>query len=162
MININLKKVKLADKKFFVKWWRDKDLIKLTSGELKHISDQEVGKYFSAMLKSKNDYHFMIKLGEKAIGHISLVKQKNNCHETQIVIGEKNYWNRGFGTKAIKILINRARRKKISKIYLEVRPENHRAIRVYEKCGFEKVKIIKYSKNKYLPITLRMELRNKI
>jgi len=38
-----------------------------------------------------------------------------------------------------------------------VRPTNIRAIRAYERCGFHKVKIVLYPKNKYLPKTLRME-----
>ncbi|MBU0648917.1 GNAT family N-acetyltransferase [Patescibacteria group bacterium] len=47
----------------------------------------------------------------------------------------------------------------ISKIYLEVRQTNIRAIRAYERCGFQKVRMVLYPKNKYLPKTLRMELK---
>jgi RimJ/RimL family protein N-acetyltransferase len=159
---ITLRKIKFNDKKYFTKWWRDKNLLKLTSGVLKRISDKEVDKYFQDILKNKKDYHFIIALDGKVIGHISLAKRKNNWYETQIIIGEKRYWNRGYGSKAIQILLRKARYLKISKIYLEVRPNNTRAIRAYEKCGFQKVKIIKYPKNKYLPETLRMELKNSL
>jgi len=93
------------------------------------------------------------------IGHISLVKRRNDWHETQIVIGEKKYWSKGLGSSAIKTLIRKAKKNGISNIYLEVRPTNLRAIRAYEQCGFQKVKIVKYPKNKYLPETLRMELK---
>ena len=159
MIKINLRKIKLSDKNYFAKWWRDKELLKLTSGILKLISDQKVDKYFQAILDNKNDYNFMMIADREAIGHISLVKRRNDWHETQIVIGEKKYWGKGFGSKAIKILIIKAKKIGISKIYLEVRPTNLRAIMAYEQCGFQKVKIIKYPKNKYLPETLRMELK---
>jgi RimJ/RimL family protein N-acetyltransferase len=159
MPKIILRKIKPVDKKYFAKWWRDKGLLKLTSGILKKISDQEVDKYFQNILKNQKDYHFIIALHQKAIGHISLVKRKNNWYETQIVIGEKRYWGKGYGAGAIKLLIRKARRLKISKIYLEVRPTNSRAIRVYENCGFQKRKTILYPNNKYLPKTLRMELK---
>lgn len=158
MNKISLRKVKSSDKNYFARWWRDKELLKLTSGILKRISDQEINKYFQNILKSKKDYHFIIALNRKIIGHISLVKRKNNWYETQMVIGEKRYWEKGYGSKAIKLLIQKAKHLKISKIYLEVRLTNTRAIRVYEHCGFKKVKTVLYPKNKYLPKTLRMEL----
>ena len=159
MTKINLRKIKPSDKNYFAKWWRDKELLKLTSGVLRLILDKEVDKYFQAMLNSKDDYNFIILAGGKIIGHISLVKRRNGWHETQIVIGEKKYWGKGFGSKAIKLLIRKAKKDGISKIYLEVRPTNLRAIRTYEQCGFQKVKIVKYPKNKYLLETLRMELK---
>ncbi len=159
MKKIVLRNLKAADKRYFTEWWRDKALLKLTSGILKPISDKEIEEYFSTMLKNKNDYDFIITLNKKVIGHTSLVKRKNNWYETQIVIGEKEYWGKGYGSQAINLLIKKVRRFGISKIYLEVRPTNIRAIRAYERCGFQKIKTILYPKNKYLPKTLRMELK---
>lgn len=156
---IILKKLKHTDKKYFAKWWRDRELLKLTSGILKRISDQEVDKYFLAILDSKTDHHFMIVMNEKTIGHISLVKSRNNWYETQIVIGNKKYLNKGIGTKAVQLLIKKAHRLGISKIYLEVRPTNIRAVKAYEKCGFEKTGFKHYLKNKFLPETIRMEFK---
>ena len=133
------------------------NLLKLTSGVLKRISDKQVDKYFLKMIKSVNDFNFVVIVNKKAIGHISLNKRKNGWYETQIVIGEKEYWGKGYGTKAIKQLIKKFKPNK-SKICLEVRPDNLRAIKSYKKCGFKEIKIISYPKNKYLPKTLRMEL----
>jgi len=159
MVKVYLRKIKPFDKNYFAKWWRDKELLRLTSGVLKLISDKEVDKYFLEILDNKNDYNFMVLVNRKVIGHISLVKRRNNWHETQIVIGEKKYWGKGFGSRAIKIIIRKARKKGIFKIYLEVRPTNTRAILAYEQCGFQKVKMVKYHNNKYLTETLRMELK---
>ncbi|MBU2578596.1 GNAT family N-acetyltransferase [Patescibacteria group bacterium] len=161
MQKLFLRKLKITDKKYFAKWWRDKDLLKLTSGILKPISDKKMERYFLIMRESKSDYHFIITIGKKTIGHISLAKRKRGWYETQIIIGEKKYWNKGYGTKAINLLINKAKCFDILKIYLEVRPKNTRAIKAYENCGFQKVRIKKYSKNKYLSQTLRMELKLK-
>ena len=160
MPKITLKKIKPADKNYFAKWWRDKTLLKLTSGILKPISDKEIIKYFLAILQSKQDYHFLICIDKKVIGHISLVKRKNNWYETQIIIGEKKYWDKGYGAKAIKILISKAKRLSISKIFLEVRPTNLRAIKAYEKCGFVSSGVKKYPQNKFLREVLRMEFKN--
>jgi len=161
MSEIILRKIKTADKKYFARWWRDKELLKLTSGILQSTSDKKIDKYFKNIFCSKRDHHFIITLSGKVIGHISLAKRKNNWHEIQIVIGEKKYWGKGYGSRAIKLLIRKAKSLKITKIYLEVRPTNIRAIRAYERCGFRKVKIVLYSKNKYLPKILKMELRQR-
>ncbi|MEK7549052.1 MAG: GNAT family N-acetyltransferase [Patescibacteria group bacterium] len=159
MNKIYLRKIKYSDKKYFARWWRNKELLKLTSGILQRVSDKEVDKYFQVILYGNDHYDFMVTLNKEVIGHISLVKRKDNWHETQIVIGEKKYWGKGYGSKAICILIKKAKRLWISKIYLEVRPSNIRAIRAYESCGFKKIKTILYPKNKHLPKTLRMELK---
>lgn len=160
MAKIILRKVKPLDINYFAKWWRDKELLKLTSGILKRISDQEVKKYFTNILKSEKDYHFIIVLDKKVIGHISLAKRRNWWYETQVVIGEKQYWGKGLGSKAINLLIKKSKTLGVSKIYLEVRPTNTRAIRAYQRCGFQEVKIVRYPKNEYLPETLRMELKS--
>ena len=159
MNRISLRKIKSSDKKYFARWWRDKELLKLTSGILRRISDKEVEKYFLAMMSSSTNHHFVILLDRKVIGHTVLVKRKNDWYETQIVIGERQYWGKGYGTKAIKSILKKAKNLEISKIYLEVRPTNTRAIMAYENSGFIKTRIKKYPKNKYLPMTLRMEHR---
>lgn len=76
------------------------------------------------------------------------------------MIGEKRYWNSGYGTKALAMCIKKIKKENISKIFLEVRPDNYRAIRAYEKVGFVQKKLIKHPNNKHMPEILRMELIN--
>ncbi len=60
-----------------------------------------------------------------------------------IYIGESAYWNQGIGTKALKLLIQYlftdvgARN-----LYIDPHIWNARTISSYQKCGFEKVKVI--------------------
>ena len=157
---ISLKKLKISDITYFFHWWCNKDLLRLTSGRLKRISDQEVKKSFEKIIRSKKDTHHLITLNNKVIGHIALISKHNGWFEIQIIIGNKRYWNKGYGTRAIKQLLRRAKQNGINKIYLEVRPTNLRAIRAYKKCGFQEAGIKKYPKNKYLSETLKMVLNN--
>ncbi|MEK7208860.1 MAG: GNAT family N-acetyltransferase [Patescibacteria group bacterium] len=157
MDRLKLRKIVPGDKKYFTKWWRDKELLTLTSGILRRIADQKIEKYFSRIVTGeKSAYHFLITVGKTIIGHISFVKRKSAWYETQIIIGEKEYRDRGYGTIAIKKMLEKAQGLDINKIYLEVRPNNARAIRAYEKSGFKKSEIIKYPNNKNLPETLKM------
>lgn len=159
MPKVNLRKIEPADQKHFAAWWKNKELIKLTSGDFQKFSAKEVAKYFTAILKNKKDHHFIITLDDAVIGHLALSKRNNGWHETQIVIGYKKYWNKGYGTKAIKLLLAKAKKLKIKNIYLVVRPSNTRAIKAYEKCGFVKTAELIDLKDKNLPRVLRMELK---
>ena len=53
MNKISLRKIEQADKQYFAKWWRDKELIALTSGDFRELSDDQVNKYFLDTKKSK-------------------------------------------------------------------------------------------------------------
>lgn len=153
-----LRKLKLEDISCFAKWWRDEELIKRTSGILTPISDEQVQEYLAGMLISKTDHHFMITVDDKPIGHVVLAQRYGDWYETQIVIGEKNFWGHGYATSAMKELLEKAKSMGIRKVFLEVRPDNLGAISVYEKCGFIKKGTIDYPDNPNLPQTLRMEL----
>jgi len=156
MTKISLRRIKKSDIHYFKKWWQDADLIARTSGNFEYLSDTQIKKYFGAILRY--DWDFLILLNTKVIGHISLAKRKNGWRETQIVIGDKKEWGKGYGTKAIQLVLSRAKKKGITKIYLEVRPNNIGAIKAYEKCGFIAINIKNYPHNKNLSQTLRMEL----
>lgn len=159
MQKLYLRKIQKADIRYFAKRWRDKELLRLTSGIFDPILDDEVEKYFLTMRKSLKDFHYVILIGGRVVEHISLMKRKTNKYETQIVIGEKEYRGKGYGTKAIRRLIAIAKRRRIFNIYLEVRPTNLHAISAYENAGFSKLKTKKYPDNTYLKEVLQMELK---
>lgn len=156
---IRLRKIKDSDKKYFSKWWRDKALLKVTSGDLRRITDQEVDKYFLRILNDRKGMQYMIGVDGKTIGHLALERRKGGWYETQIVIGEKNQQGKGYGTRSIKQLLGKAKKAGISKIYLEVRPDNAKAINAYVQSGFKAVGIKKYPNNKNLPRTIKMVLQ---
>lgn len=160
-MSFKLRKLKKSDLSLFLKWWKDRELIALTSGNFDE-SEENLSGYFFQMMENTKDRHYIILFEEKPIGHIALLHKNVDLFEITIVIGEKKFWNKGLGRAAIKKAVSLAfGRFGYSKVYLEVRPENIRAIRVYESCGFIQKGFKKYLKNKYQPITLKMVL-NKI
>jgi len=134
-----------SDWKYFKKWWRDSYLISLTSGNFEVVSLEKLHNGFLKMLESKDTKNFMIlKEDRVVIGHMSLEMKKDKAEFT-IVIGNKKYLGKGYGTLATKKIISLAFKKyKLEKLFLKVRPENVRAIRAYEKSGFKRVGIRKY------------------
>lgn len=145
-------KIKLAplQKKYFYlfnKWWNDEELRGLTSGDYEPIAQEKINEQLEAHYKKGFD--FIILADKKPVGHIFIQhkKQKKNW-EVYIAIGEKDYWGKGIGTSAMKKICQWFFRKfpKEKKLELEVNTTNLRAIRCYEKVGFEKIKTKHYKK----------------
>lgn len=75
------------------------------------------------------------------MGHTSAtwdyIDWKNRNAELGITIGEKAYWGQGYGTDAIRTLLDLAfREMNLHRIFLRVDEDNARGIRCYEKVGF--------------------------
>lgn len=159
--NIKLRKLKKSDWQYFLKWWRDKELIKMTSGIYEKNDDVLKG-YFLKMPNSPKNHHYLILLNKKPIGNISITHKNKSVFEMHIIIGEKQYWGKGFGTSATKEVLKIAFNKLgYERAYLEVRPENKRAINLYKDCGFAEAGLKRYPNNKFLPLALKMTLSKK-
>lgn len=58
-------------------------------------------------------------------------------------IGETGYWNKGIGTKLINAMTTYlAAEEQASKIIMDPQAWNERALRVYDKCGFKKIRLL--------------------
>ena len=90
-------------------------------------------------------YH--IKSGEEYIGAIWLERNsKDNFAVLGIFIADKEYRNRGIGTRAIEQIIETDLRNMCcNRVLLRVRTENGRAVACYKKVGFTETR--RYSKN---------------
>ncbi len=64
----------------------------------------------------------------------------NRTCEVGIFIGEKDYWGRGYGTEAMRLLLDFAFGiLGLENVMLEVYEYNRRAISSYKKCGFKEI-----------------------
>ncbi len=73
-------------------------------------------------------------------GNLFYVNRVDRCCELGIVIGEKSYWNRGFGQDATRLLLEYGfDLLNLNSILLGVFSFNERAIACYRKVGFREV-----------------------
>ncbi len=76
-------------------------------------------------------------LDGKHIGSCNLYNWTTHDVQLGIMIGDKDYWNKGYGTEAVGILVNYCfASASVDRVWLKVLLTNIRAIRCYEKCGF--------------------------
>ena len=64
---------------------------------------------------------------------------KKNQAELGIMIGDRGYWNGGFGTEAVNLLVDYMfERLELDRVYLKTLDWNIRAQRAFDKIGFSK------------------------
>lgn len=85
---------------------------------------------------------FAIDVGGRVIGQCGLYNfdkfhgVSHSC-ELGIIIGDKDYWNHGYGREAINLLLDYAFRYwNVHRVGLETSSANPRAIHCYAACGF--------------------------
>lgn len=79
---------------------------------------------------------------DKLIGNGSIfnINQRNQKAELGIFIGDKTYWNKGYGSDAVKLLLDFGFNiLNLNNIMLEVFSFNKRAIAAYKKVGFKTI-----------------------
>ena len=86
--------------------------------------------------------------GDVPIGFVTLkgVNSAGASGELGIAITEREYRSHGYGTEAMRLALSYAFNVLgLSSIGLTVFPDNHRAIRAYEKVGFERKEVMEKS-----------------
>jgi RimJ/RimL family protein N-acetyltransferase len=141
--NIRLRAPTRSDIPTFVSWFNDPEV---TAGLLMtfplSIEDEE--SWFNNMQQTPIEEHPLVIDVLKGnnwitIGNSSFHKidWRNRVAEIGIVIGEKAYWNSGYGTQAMYLLVQHGfGMLNLNRIFLHVFANNPRAIRCYEKVGF--------------------------
>jgi len=80
------------------------------------------------------------------LGGIGLhrIDWENSNTEVGIVIGNKEYWNKGYGTDAMFTILDFAfNQMNLHRVYLRVFEYNQRGVRSYQKCGFKKQGVLR-------------------
>lgn len=124
-------------------WLNDKDVKALT---LTPDFTKEQQTVFFNNLKLRKDYraYGLLFEGEHKIGAVGLKNIKEDKAEYWGYIGDKNYWNKGLGSKIIKQIEGICLDNGIWLLYLNVSTGNLRAVKSYLKSGF---KIKKYRRD---------------
>ena len=87
---------------------------------------------FAIVEKDKNEL-----IGNCGLHNVDLI---NRAAELGIFIGNKEYWNHGYGSEAVTLLVDFGFNiLNLNNIMLRVFSFNKRAVRCYHKCGFKEI-----------------------
>lgn len=142
---VRLRPPERSDLRQFVNWLREPELRHYTT--MRYISDALEERWFEKLLTETSGptparLHFVIETREGGVplGVISLmsINWRDRHAEAGIIIGEQDYWGKGYGTDAMRTLLDIGLKwYGLHRIHLYVIAGNERAIRSYEKCGFQ-------------------------
>lgn len=116
-------------------WLNDPEIKQLTNTP--DFTKEGQRRWFES-LKNKPDYKVWgIVCNNKKIGVVGLKNIVGNSAEYFGYIGDKTFWNRGLSKSMLGYTCEYAKKNGISVIWLRVIKDNPRAIRAYQKYGFE-------------------------
>ena len=108
-----------------------------------HMSVEDEEKYLEEVENSKTTAFFIGRIDGKIVCSCSLISPKRERLAHQATLGisvKKEYWNMGIATELMKVMIDFAKSNGQTEIiHLGVRADNHSAIHLYKKMGFEEI-----------------------
>ena len=161
----------------FLKWMNDPDI---TENLMLYqpISAEEEANWYENMLKRPAAEHVMVieiktPVEGKSetetwfpIGNIQFldIDWRNRKTEIGIMIGEKEYWDQGYGSEAMQLMLKHGfETLNLHRIWLQVYDKNVRGIRAYEKTGFtveSRFREAHYQHGRYYDIIIMSILRS--
>jgi RimJ/RimL family protein N-acetyltransferase len=141
---VSLRPVGRSDISYFLKWLNDPEVIQYL-GLYLPMTEMSEEKYIEELgtTRAHTDASFIIEIidgdSPKAIGTIGLRGINNKDHNATfgIVIGEKDYWNKGYGTEATRLLIDYGfEQLNLHRISSGALAFNERSIKLHTRVGF--------------------------
>jgi RimJ/RimL family protein N-acetyltransferase len=139
-----LRPVKKSDISYFLKWFNDPEVIQYL-GMYLPMTEMAEEKYIEELgtTRARTDAAFVIEVIEgdstKPIGNCGLhgINSKDNHATFGIVIGEKDYWSKSYGTEAARLLINYGfQQLNLHRISSTAIAFNERSIKLHKRVGF--------------------------
>ncbi len=143
---ITFRSMTLHDLDIMTKWLQKTEVLEFYGDPKNPFTYEQVKEKYSPRINGKTSITpYIIEYNEQSIGYIQCYPYKEKPKEKGIdlFIGEPQFYGTGLGTKTIKAFIQRlVNEDSTEKIFVDPHHSNKRAIRCYEKCGFETIDMI--------------------
>jgi RimJ/RimL family protein N-acetyltransferase len=136
-----LSPIDVNDAEKYTEWLNDTEVL-INLQLYSSVISLENEKQLLSNLSKEHCYSIVDMETDKLIGNCGFheIDHINQTAEIGIFIGDKNYWNKEYGTEALSLLIDYGfRALNFHSIMLRVYEFNKRAIKSYEKIGFKQI-----------------------
>jgi RimJ/RimL family protein N-acetyltransferase len=140
---VNLRAQEMADLERNHRWLNDREVMRFLSGRYLYsllAEENWMRDRTATALAWAPNIGFAIETKDgRHIGNTGLhdASPENRSADVGIMVGEKEYWGRGYGTDALRTLLRFGfQEMNLNRIALDVFDFNERAIACYRKCGF--------------------------
>ncbi|MGK5511337.1 GNAT family N-acetyltransferase [Brevibacillus formosus] len=140
---IYLRKMTGEDVDVYHRWRNDVEVMRTTNPSMDIYTWEDTNGFVNQVIlhaSSSKSYMIVDSQTNRPIGITSLIQidLKNRNAECIIDIGEKEYWGKGYGREALKLLLDYAfLEMNLHRVSLRVFSFNEKAIKLYERLGFK-------------------------
>lgn len=167
---VRLRGIERQDIAQFVTWLNDREVTENLLLNLPVSRAEEEG-WFERMLQRPMEEHpkaIEVKTadGWVFVGNIGFhdLDWVHRTVEVGLFIGEKKYWNQGFGSEAMRLMLEHGFNDlNLNRIYLHVYDTNPRGMRAYEKAGYKKEGVLRqavFKNGRYHDVIVMSVLRD--
>ncbi|OMF18049.1 GNAT family N-acetyltransferase [Paenibacillus amylolyticus] len=146
--------LEIENEQHLVKWLTDPKVLQYYEGRDRPHDLERVREHFYN--QDDNATRGIVEYGGNPIGYIQFYELEEEerteygygdtdeiIYGTDQFIGEVDYWNKGIGTQLVQSMLNfLINEKQARKVVMDPQSWNLRAISCYEKCGFQKIKLL--------------------
>ena len=153
--SVSLRLLTEQDKPLLLKWLTDERILNFWEGkssvfDLDRVSEEYYSEEDIEIIRAIIEYEgkaigyvHMYKLNEELLNEYEYPLTDKVVYGIDQFIGEPEYWDKGIGTKFMKLVLQYLTNNKGAEIViLDPHADNPRAIRCYEKVGFNKIKFL--------------------
>jgi RimJ/RimL family protein N-acetyltransferase len=138
---VRLRPMEERDLPKFVEWLADREVTRWLAamGEPPTLEDEI--EWYERRRSHPDGVMWSIETAEgRLLGNVELrLAQHRHRAEMGIAIQDKSQWSQGYGTEAVRLVLGQAfGEMELNRVELHTDEENARAIRCYEKCGFQR------------------------
>jgi RimJ/RimL family protein N-acetyltransferase len=140
MTRIYIRKLQHADHLTSYQWRNNPAVWEFTGTRPNiHITKQIEQEWIEKVLQDTTTrrYAICIKDTDEYVGNVHFTDIDGFSAQFHIFIGVTSFWGKGIGFQATKLLVEEGFASGLTEIYLFVSTQNHAAISIYKKCGFE-------------------------
>ena len=150
------------------RWRNDKRLSEYLCAPFRYSNLEGDKDWFANYMRNRNTNlrcAICLKRTKKIIGvvYLTSIDLINRSAEFSIMLGERDYQNKGIGTVVTRMMLEHAfLNLNLNRIFLVVQQDNNAGIRCYEKNGFRKEGVLRealYKKGGYKDLVLMCVLR---
>ncbi|HUF54857.1 MAG TPA: GNAT family protein [Dehalococcoidia bacterium] len=136
---MRLRPVRESDLPHYQGWLADDELRRWIGSVTEQPTIEEEFDWYVSRRQDPDSVLWAIETTEGTLlGNVELRMSVNNLRgEVGIAIFDREYWGQGYGTEALKLVLEYAFGElELNRVELTTDHDNTRAIRSYEKCGF--------------------------
>ena len=167
---VRLRTMEKEDLPTFIRWFNDLE-VRRNLDMVQPLSMGQEEKWYADMLNRPVDEHpLCIEIKQEGgwvlIGNLGFmhIDQHDRSAEIGISIGEKQFWNQGYGTDVMRLMVGHGfENLNFNRIYLHVFETNPRGKRCYEKAGFSvdgRLRQARFLEGKYVDVFIMSILKS--